>query len=269
MLSDLINLEWVDSLIEESHSDAVKAMFKVEDLDFSVPYRNTAEGAANMDQRGVEFWPPKCVADISAENAYRGTCDDDFSYGYDEFGTVSIDIPESYYSGDGFCDALNNNIFGDWDGGDCCCSTCVDPATNPGMCDADGGCSDTSLCSGPVATLELASTNNASDVVGTPGIAWSSCMKFGMRPLSSLLSPHPNFPSRHPFIGSRSLRPKAQRILVVCPGVVPGLARLLRRTHPPHLRNRDPFRPLGRRLPRLLVFLVPQVRYKTSVPIAT
>ena len=194
MLSDPINLEWVDSLIEESHSDAVKAMFKVEDLDFSVPYRNTAEGAANMDQRGVEFWPPKCVADVSAENTYRGTCDDEFSYGYDEFGTVSIDIAESYYSGDGFCDALNNNIFGDWDGGDCCCSTCVDPATNPGMCDADGGCSDTSLCSGPVATLELAATNNASDVVGTPGIAWSSCMKFGMRPLSSLLSPHPNFP---------------------------------------------------------------------------
>ena len=91
----------------------------------------------------------------AAEIEYRGGCDEDAWYGYDEFGDVSTDLAEPYYIGDGICDDFNNNIFGSWDGGDCCCNTCEDPSGSSGTCDLYGGCSDSRLCAGPIHMIDL------------------------------------------------------------------------------------------------------------------
>ena len=113
----------------------------------------------------------------AAEIEYRGGCDEDVLFGYDEFGDVSADLAEHYYIGDGICDDFNNNVFGSFDGaytdvltgglfsmmisdvglpgGDCCCSTCEDPSGSPGTCDTHGGCSNSKLCAGPIYIMDV------------------------------------------------------------------------------------------------------------------
>ena len=80
-------------------------------------------------------------------------------YGYGELGIWGADqscdglCSDIVFAGDGNCDWKNNNIFGNWDGGDCCCDTCNDPA-GLGICEVLGGCaSEWGDCVGPLGII--------------------------------------------------------------------------------------------------------------------
>ena len=87
--------------------------------------------------------------------------------GYSEFGIEGYDAlfaGDAYNAqnlGDAFCDPMLNNVFARWDTGDCCESTCRDPAASPGLCaevaagKVDGVSFDD--CTGPAAVLETVS----------------------------------------------------------------------------------------------------------------
>jgi hypothetical protein len=49
-------------------------------------------------------------------------------------------ISNLFTMGDGNCDWKNNNIFGNWDGGDCCCVACLAEASSSDTCYEAGGC---------------------------------------------------------------------------------------------------------------------------------
>ena len=99
-------------------------------------------------------------------------------FGYFELGLWGSDDATPYYSGDGACDWKNNNLFGNWDGGDCCCETCVDPDGAPGMCAVIGGCSEGfGDCVGPVAMLGASphhDLNNMCDDLNSECSEWAS-----------------------------------------------------------------------------------------------
>ena len=104
-----------------------------------------------------DWWPPKGL--ISSD------------WGYGEFGsptdTYSTGVYGSYSSvGDGVCDANNNNIWFQYDGGDCCYSTCACSCSAEGENDDAYCCTDCSdaadqgttltsgRCFGPAAMVE-------------------------------------------------------------------------------------------------------------------
>ena len=85
---------------------------------------------------------------------------------YWEFGLNSRDNAEPFWAADGYCDAFNNNIFGAYDAGDCCCITCTDPTGGDDTCVSDsGGCGKGQDCNGPAS------------LVNTTG--WDTCNLFG------------------------------------------------------------------------------------------
>ena len=130
---------------------------------FSQPQLVAPGSAPHLPRRLADpLYGDWCSADCSEEVAICGdghlspgeVCDDGDT---DDTNTCSnsctINILECGfpdYAADGYCDESNNTPVCNWDGGDCCESTCIDGAytcgtvgfdcQNPAACENSGGC---------------------------------------------------------------------------------------------------------------------------------
>ena len=102
-------------------------------------YCDSDSNSAACDWDGGDCCESTCVESVYTCGVVAYACADPSATDYAHSYSSSCTAPSSYI-GDGYCDSVSNYAVCDWDGGDCCESTCADSVYTCGS--ASYNCTD-------------------------------------------------------------------------------------------------------------------------------